>query len=126
MTIVPFVFLAQEKEIKWIIYIDSLMEVLVTIMLQIYLVNKNLEDYYFFGIRDAIEYAITVWIILRCMITIAIFAQEIIKIILRLIFQTKKTESPENIQEVEEEEQQYVREELPGTQVDIDPSDYRT
>jgi len=60
------------------------------------------------------------------MITIAIFAQEIIKIILRLIFQTKKTESPEIIQEVEEEKQQYVREELPGTQVDIDPSDYRS
>ena len=95
-------------------------------MLQIYLGDKNLEDYYFFGSRDVIEYAITVWILLRCLITIAIIAREIITILLRLVFQTKKTEPPpETVEEVEENER-YIREELPATQVDIDPSDYRS
>jgi hypothetical protein len=55
-----------------------------------------------------------------------IIAKEIFKIILRLVFQTKKTESPEIIQEVEENNQEYIREELPATQIDIDPSDYRS
>jgi hypothetical protein len=42
------------------------------------------------------------------------------------VFQTKKTQPPpETVEEVEENER-YIREELPATQVDIDPSDYRS
>jgi hypothetical protein len=70
-----------------------------------------------------IEYGMTIWIVTRCVITCGIISKEVTKSIISLFLRKRKTFTVENEEKVDII--QYKREELPPTQVDIDPSDYR-